>query len=86
MLNPVKTGMVKKVDQWKWSSYLDTVGQASEPNWLSSDYLLSQFSVQRKTAIRKCQAFVQEGLKQEGRGQVFELGSTFLNITKYKPA
>ncbi len=65
VLNPVKAGMVKKVDQWKWSSYLATVGQASVPNWLSSDYLLSQFSVQRKTAIRKYQAFVQGGLKND---------------------
>jgi putative transposase len=65
VLNPVKAGMVKKVDQWKWSSYLATVGQASIPEWLSSDYLLSQFSVQRKTAIRKYQAFVQEGLKND---------------------
>jgi putative transposase len=32
VLNPVKAGMVKKVDQWKWSSYLATVGQASVPN------------------------------------------------------
>lgn len=63
VLNPVKAGRVKKVDQWEWSSYLATAGQASIPEWLSSDYLLSQFSVQRKTAIRKYQAFVQEGLK-----------------------
>lgn len=65
VLNPVKAGMVKRVDQWKWSSYLATVGQASVPEWLSSDYLLSQFSVQRKTAIRKYQTFVQEGLKND---------------------
>jgi putative transposase len=65
VLNPLKAGMIKKVDQWKWSSYLATVGQASVPEWLSSDYLLSQFSVQRKTAIRKYQAFVQEGLNND---------------------
>ena len=53
VLNPVKAGMVERVNQWKWSSYQATVGEAAAPEWLAIDYLLSQFSVQRKTAIRK---------------------------------
>jgi len=62
VLNPVKAGMVKRVWQWKWSSYRATAGEVPAPKWLSSDYLLTQFSVQRKTAIRKYKTFVQEGL------------------------
>lgn len=64
VLNPVKAGMVKRVDQWKWSSYLVMVDEAPVPEWLKRDYLLSQFSLQRKTAIRKYRAFVQDGLKR----------------------
>jgi putative transposase len=64
VLNPVKAGMVKRVDQWKWSSYLETVGEASALEWLANDYLLSQFGIQRKAAIRKYKAFVQAGLKR----------------------
>ncbi len=64
VLNPVKAGMVKRVGQWQWSSYQATVGEAVAPVWLASDYLLSQFSVQRKTAIRKYTAFVQDGLSR----------------------
>jgi hypothetical protein len=64
VLNPVKAGMVKHVGQWQWSSYLAMVGEEPVPDWLSSDYLLSQFSVQRKTAIRKYRQFVRDGLKQ----------------------
>jgi len=62
VLNPVKAGMVKRVNQWDWSSYRAMAGESATPRWLSGDYLLSQFSVQRKTAIRKYRQFVQEGL------------------------
>jgi len=57
--------MTRRVDQWKWSSYLAMVGEDIVPGWLASDYLLSQFSVQRKTAIRKYMAFVQDGLRRD---------------------
>jgi putative transposase len=63
VLNPVKAGMVKRPDQWKWSSYQAMVGETVSPEWLSSDYLLSQFSVQRKTAVRKYREFVMDGVK-----------------------
>jgi putative transposase len=39
------------------------VGESAPPRWLSFDYLLAQFSVQRKAAIRKYRLFVQESLK-----------------------
>ena len=65
VLNPVRAGMVKSAAQWEWSSYQAMVDQAAPPEWLSSDYLLSQFSVQRKTAIRKYTEFVQQGIKNE---------------------
>jgi len=38
------------------------VGESAPPRWLSCDYLLAQFSVQRKTTTRKYKLFVQEGL------------------------
>jgi hypothetical protein len=39
------------------------IGESAPPRWLSFDYLLAQFSVQRKAAIRKYRLFVQESLK-----------------------
>jgi putative transposase len=62
VLNPVKAGMVERPNQWEWSSYQAMVGEAPAPVWLSSDFMLSQFGVQRKTAIRKYQEFVQQGM------------------------
>ena len=84
VLNPVKAGMVERVDQWKWSSYQATVGEAVAPEWLAIDYLLSQFSVQRKTAIRKYKTFVQDGLKRgsiwsELNNQIYLGDQDFIN-------
>lgn len=63
VLNPVKAMMVKKASDWKWSSYRAMAGLSPAPDWLSIDAILVQFSRQRKSAIRKYQAFVIAGLK-----------------------
>jgi len=51
VLNPVKAGMVKQVARWPWSSYQAMIGVCDSPEWLWSEYLLSQFSGKRKIAI-----------------------------------
>ena len=63
VLNPVKANRVKQAGDWPWSSYRAMTGEIPSPAWLSTDYLLLQFSKQRKTAIRKYQTFVEEGMK-----------------------
>jgi len=63
VLNPVKARLVRQVKHWKWSSYRATAGKEPVPQWLSVDNLLSQFGKQRKTTIRKYEAFVAAGLK-----------------------
>ena len=65
VLNPIKAGMARQTRHWKWSSYRATTGREPVPQWLSVDHLLSQFGKQRKTAIRKYEAFVVAGLKNE---------------------
>ena len=51
VLNPVRAGLCAMPDQWRWSSYLATVGLASRPNWLRTDWLLSQFGSQYARAV-----------------------------------
>jgi putative transposase len=51
VLNPVRAGICATPDQWQWSSYLATVGQAHRPNWLHTEWLLSQFSNQYVKAV-----------------------------------
>ncbi|MDZ7585126.1 MAG: transposase [Thiobacillus sp.] len=79
VLNPLRTGMVKKLEAWPWSSYFATCGQADVPEWLKTDWILAQFGRQRASAIRKYVAFVHEGARLPSvwtqlQGQIY-LGS-----------
>ena len=53
VLNPLRAKMVRKLEQWQWSSYLATCGQAPKPDWLQCDFILAQFCVQRASATAK---------------------------------
>jgi putative transposase len=61
VLNPLRAKMVRRVEQWPWSSYAATCGQQTQPQWLQTDFILSQFSAQRARAIAKYITFVHEG-------------------------
>ena len=37
--NPVEANLVKRAEQWKWSSYRATVGKCSCPRFLTTDWL-----------------------------------------------
>ena len=45
VLNPVRAGMVESPEQWEWSSYLATGGKVKPHPSLTTDWVLSQFSV-----------------------------------------
>jgi len=66
ILNPVRAGMVKHAGAWPWSSYRAMIGQTNAPPWLQTDWLLGQFSKQRKRAIDKYKDFVREGIGLPG--------------------
>lgn len=79
VLNPLRAGMVKRLETWPWSSYLATCGQTAAPEWLQTDWLLAQFGRQRASAMRKYVQFVHEGARLPSvwtqlQGQIF-LGS-----------
>jgi putative transposase len=79
VLNPLRAGMVKRLETWPWSSYLATCGQAPAPEWLRADWILAQFGRQRASAIRKYVEFVHEGARLPSvwaqlQGQIY-LGS-----------
>ena len=63
VLNPLRAGMVKRLETWPWSSYLATCGQSASPEWLQTDWLLAKFGRQRARAIRKYVEFVHEGAR-----------------------
>ena len=62
VLNPVRAKMVRDAAQYGWSSYLATMGGASAPQWLQTDWVLGQFGKSRAVARRKYGEFVAEGV------------------------
>lgn len=76
VLNPLRARMIKRLEQWAWSSYPAIMGSSPIPDWLDADWLLGQFGSRRTRARLKYAEFVMQG---EGlpspldtvRGQLF---------------
>lgn len=62
-LNPVHAKIVKHPAQWRWSGHRAAIGVSQKPDWLHTDWILSQFGSQRKRAIKAYAGFVREGVK-----------------------
>jgi REP-associated tyrosine transposase len=79
VLNPVRAGMVKKPEDWLWSSYNAMLNPELETVWLDADWTLGQFGQNRTKAIAAYQQFVMQGKglpdpKEKTKHQMF-LGS-----------
>jgi len=61
VLNPVRAGLAKRPETYRWSSYRATAGLEKAPEWLTWEWVLAQFSPQRRRAERQYQEFVQDG-------------------------
>lgn len=65
VLNPVRANMVEHPSEYIWSSYQQTSRAESKSEWLNSDWVLSQFSKQKKRAVEKYKQFVEAGVETE---------------------
>jgi len=61
-LNPVRASLVKHPLGYPWSSYLAYTGMKKEWDWLKMDFILSQFSRDKKKARNKYRSYVEEGI------------------------
>lgn len=61
VLNPVRAGLVARPEDWRWSSHHIELGQANAPEWLETQWLLSQFGSSDSAAIEAYRQFVGEG-------------------------
>ncbi len=66
VLNPVRAGLVKKVEAWRWSSYQATAGTGKKPEYLTTDWILDMFNARRTAAQRRYSEFVREGIHRKG--------------------
>jgi REP element-mobilizing transposase RayT len=42
-LNPVRAGLVKRPEDWRWSAYASTIGRSATPSFLAADATLALF-------------------------------------------
>mgnify|MGYP002279392610 CR=1 FL=1 len=84
VLNPLRAKMIKNIKDWKWSSYKAMISKVVTPPWLETDWILGQFSRQRKRAIEKYINFVREGVGlpsiwQNLQNQIFLATEEYIN-------
>lgn len=61
VLNPLRAAMVDQIERYAWSSYPATMGLATCPDWLETDWVLAQFAQDRISARRHYAEFVAKG-------------------------
>lgn len=64
-LNPTRAGLVGDPEVWKWSSYGATAGLSQVPAFLTTDWLLSQFSSEKRKAQSAYRSFVHNVIEQD---------------------
>jgi hypothetical protein len=64
-LNPVRAGLVKLPEEYRWSSYRTYLSVTTPPAWLSIDYVLAQLNGKQGQPRRKYREFVMEGVRGE---------------------
>src|SRR4029078_25710 len=62
VLNPVRAKMVKRPEDYEWSSYRATAGLCEAPEWLAVDNALILFGEDRGVARARYKAFVDAGI------------------------
>jgi REP element-mobilizing transposase RayT len=71
--NPVRAGMVKFPEKYVWSSHSSYLDEAPVA-WLTTDWVLSQFSNDKQRAIKRYHNFVMAG-KDDGYRKEFHHGN-----------
>ncbi len=82
VLNPVRAHMVSQPEDWPWSSFRATAGEALCPDWRRRDWLLAAFGETENAAVASYRRFVSDGIAEPSpweslRHQVFLGSETF---------
>ena len=83
-LNPVRARIVKRPEEYYWSSHRVYIGQATTPAWLTTEFLLGYFGKSVAEAKNRYRKFVEEGLPG-GYGNPLQavVASTILGGTEF---
>lgn len=63
VLNPVRAKMAERPERYPWSSYLSTLGKAAKPEFLTTSWLLGNFSISLPEARLRYRKFVEDGME-----------------------
>ncbi|MDI6800838.1 MAG: transposase [Thermodesulfovibrionales bacterium] len=66
VLNPIRAKTIKRIEDWKWSSYCATAGKSKPHPCLTTDWILRQFAQKKLIAEKKYREFVQAGTGDKG--------------------
>lgn len=58
--NPLRAGMVKRLPDYRWSSYHAYADKKHEPSWLTTDLVLGMYGGSRKRFLGAQQEFLEE--------------------------
>ncbi|MEK7529321.1 MAG: transposase [Patescibacteria group bacterium] len=75
VLNPVRAGMVASPADWKWSSFLDSVGMRQTPTWLTTTDVLGFFGGTMSSRRELYEQYVLEGVKKEYSLNIEQVGN-----------
>ena len=68
LLNPIRSNLCTKPEQWRWSSYRSAMGQAAQAARLATEGLLRWFHPDLVTARLRFASFVEAGIGQDDPG------------------
>jgi putative transposase len=57
--NPVRAGIVERAEQWPWSSYAATIGEAVGYEFVDTSRILPCFASSREIAVERLRGFVE---------------------------
>ncbi len=77
-LNPVRAGMVRRSEQYQWSSYAAYIDKAKPPRWLTTDWLLQYFGQKPAAAKRAHILFVNAAVDRDEEDPLIEATSTLI--------
>jgi len=70
-LNPVRAGLVSSIEAYPWSSHHVYVGRRAE-QWVTTDFALSQFSLDRARAVDAYNRFVTQQFTEDAKRSPLE--------------
>lgn len=77
-LNPVHAKVVKRADDYLWSSYRHYLNQQEKPLWLKVDFILNYFGKEKPERIQYYQTFVEELIGKKYENPLKEVVSSIL--------